>query len=221
MPATRKYTSRRRKPAYRKRRLPMRRYPRQNPYMPKKFTETCYLQDIISPVSTASPNGYVLNVKLNDLINPTALASVYQQYAITGVKLTYIPKYNTSRIDADEGIEIPTMFYAENKINNSVPATAVELMQEDNVKLLRPYSRFSTYIAKPKPILNQIDAQNSTTQVTVQTGTKWLTWLPMTEFGANISHQAARIVVPANNSGSAFTLGTWYAKIYYLMKEQH
>lgn len=217
--------ARRRRPALRRR--PMRRalnarrrVIRRNPRLtaPKKFVETINLTDI-QTLAAGVGAGYNLKVYLGQVSNSTPLSSVFDQYAITGIKYMYIPRYNVSYLDADEGVQMPQIFLAENKYSTTSPTTETELLQENNNRVFAASKRWSLYVSKPKAWLEQVDTQNTTT-IQAQTGARFLQWLPMTEDGLTVDHLAARLWVQGNNSASNFTVGTIYAKIYYALKEQ-
>lgn len=219
---------RRRRPLVRRRRPAMRRGRkmlrlRRNPriHAPKKFVET-YDQVTISsvPGGLSTGTGYNLKVALNQLTNPTSLANVFEQYCITGVKLTYIPTYNVSYLDADEGVQMPQIFFAENKFDPTNPTDESSMLQEDNCRIISASKRWSLYVSKPKPYLTQV-GQPPNAAVQSQTGSRFITWLPLNETGADVDHLTARLWCQGNNTASTFTMGKIYAKVYYSLKEQH
>lgn len=224
MPLRRRLFRRRRLAPRRRygRRLPMRRIGR-NPriHAPKKFVETF---DQLTVTSVAgglvTGTGYNLGITLSQLTNPTALANVFEQYCITGVKFTYIPTYNVSYLDADEGVVMPQIFWAENKYDATAPTSEGQMLQEDNCKIVSASKRWSVYISKPKPYLTQV-GQPANAQIQAQTGSRFITWLPLTEAGADVEHLALRMWIQGNNTASNFTMGKVYAKVYYSLKEQH
>lgn len=208
---------RRRRPAMRRRRV-IRRNPRI--HAPKKFCETVNLVTLQSIPGVATGTGYNFKANLNLCTNPTSLTNVFEQYCITGIKFMYVPRYQVSYLDADEGVQMPQIFIAENKINPTVPTTEGDLLQEDNLKIFPANRRWSKYVSKPKPYLTQ-EGQPPNTEIFAQTGSRFITWLPMTENGKGVDHLALRAWIGGNNSASTFNLGTVYAKVYYSLKEQH
>lgn len=213
---------RRRGPVRRRRfmrRLPIRRNPRI--HAPKKFVETIELTNITSQAGLANGLGYNFKLSLNQLNNPGPLAGVFEQYCITGIKYMYIPRYTVSYLDADEGVQMPQFFVAENKLNTTVPAAESALLQEDNLRIFAANKRWSHYVSKPKPWITQASEGTVATQVQAQTASRYVTWLPMTEEGQAIDHIALRAWMQGNNTASNFVMGTVYAKVYYALKEQH
>lgn len=210
----------------RRRRLVVRRrrvYARRNPrlHAPKKFCETIELTNITSQAGLANGLGYNFKLSLNQLNNPGPLASVFEQYCITGIKYMYIPRYTVAYLDADEGVQMPQFFLAENKINVTTPLAESALLQEDNLKIFAANKRWSKYVSKPKAWLTQSSEGVVGTQINAQTGSRFLQWLPMTEEGQAIDHLALRGWMQGNNTASNFVMGTVYAKVYYALKEQH
>lgn len=205
-----------------RRRRVMRPRVRRNPalHAPKKFVETLNLTDI-QTLGGGVGSGYNLKLSLSQLTNPGPLASVFEQYCITGIKYVYIPRYNVAYLDADEGVQMPQVMFCENKIDTTVPASEIGILQEDNVKIVSASKRWSLYVNKPKPWITQSSEGNVGTQVLAQSGARFISWLPMTESGQAIDHLALRLWVQGNNSASNFTVGTIYAKVYYALKEQH
>lgn len=209
---------RRRRPLRRSR--PMRRVIRRNPRIsaPKKFVETLNLTDVTS-LASAVGQGYNLKLYLAQLTNPAALSNVFDQYAITGVKYMYIPRYTVSYLDADEGAQMPQIFIAENKFDTTSPTGESALLQENNLRIFAANKRWSLYVNKPKAYLSQSDPANAT-QIQAQTGSRFLQWLPMTEDGQTVDHLTSRLWIQGNNTASNFVMGTIYAKVYYALKEQ-
>lgn len=196
---------------------------RRNPriHAPKKFVETLQLVTLQSIAGVTNGTGYNFKISMSQLTNPGPLAGVFEQYCITGIKYMYIPRYQVSYLDADEGVQMPQIFLAENKIEPGAPASESALLQEDNMKIFAANRRWSKYVSKPKAYLTQNSEGNTGTQIFAQTGARFLQWLPMSEAGQAVDHLALRAWIQGNNSASTFDLGTVYAKVYYALKEQH
>lgn len=195
----------------------IRRAPRQSVHTPKKFCETVELATLQS-LASGSGAGYNLALIPNNLPNLAALEDVLEQYAITGIKYFFVPKFTTSYFDADEGIQMPQIFVAENKFNSGAPATEGELLQEDNCRILNANRRWASWVSKPKPYIAQVDLSGN--KIQSQGASKALTWLPNTGLSRSIKHLGLRCWVQGNNTASNFSMGIVYAKVYYVLKEQ-
>lgn len=217
--------ARRRRPTRRPRRRPVMRRrrvlrTRASIHAPKKFCETIQLTNLQSIAGVTNGTGYNFSVSGSLLNNLPVLAGVFSQFAITGVKYMYIPRYNMAYLDADEGVQMPQVIIAENKYNTLTPTAETQLLQEDNMRIFSAAKRWSHYVNKPKAWLTQNSEGNIGTQIQAQTGSRFLQWLPLTESGQAVDHLGLRAWAQGNNSASTFVMGTLYAKVYYAVKEQ-
>lgn len=217
----RRSTRPRRRVPLRRRRMVRRPLRRAAIHAPKKFCETIELTTVTSQAGLGNGLGYNFKVNGAQLNNLPVLAGVFEQYCITGIKYMYIPRYTVSYLDADEGVQMPQFFIAENKLNVTTPLAESALLQEDNLRIFAANKRWSHYVSKPKPWITQSSEGTVADQVQAQTGSRYVTWLPLTEAGQGIDHIALRAWMQGNNTGSNFTMGTVYAKVYYALKEQH
>lgn len=197
-------------------------------HAPKHFTEVIRLGDLVSPPSGSIPAGFNFPIE-GQLINNLngAIFDVFRQFAITGIKLMYLPAYNTYPLVAGVAF-IPKIFYSEDKssyVPDNSSGNIDRMLQQDNLKILDSSKKWSHYISKPRPWLNQANG-GSMTATPVQQPAKQLQWLTTKEeigvgsSGMTVPHLHSSLVVDANNSGVGITTGTLWARVYYCCKEQ-
>jgi len=193
-------------------------------HAPKTFCSTWSLP-IDSFGAGTHVDGYnrqLLTVKLSDLpIFPT-LFSLYGQFAITSVKLTYIPEYNVSTGTAANSV--PTMAFAEDK-DTDVAQTWTVLKGQDNLKTFSSARKWSVFIKKPRPALYQQDAAGAQVKTIIKS--KDIHWLSpkrvAADPAADLTHLYGQLAVedikgiaPLANA----VVGTMYFKVYLAVKEQ-
>lgn len=193
-------------------------------HAPKKFTSTWSLP-IDSFGAGTHVDGYnrqLLSVKLSDLpIFPT-LFSIYGQFAITSVKLTYVPEYNSSTGGA--GNSVPTIAFAEDK-DTDVAQTYTVLKGQDNMKTFSSARKWSVFIKKPRPALYQQDSGGA--QVKTITPAKQIHWLSpkrvAVDPASDLTHLYGQMCVEDVKGVAptqSLTIGTLYFKVYIACKEQ-
>lgn len=190
----------------------------------KHFTEVIQLGQLVSPASGSAANGYNLPVQASSLTNFVQLADVFKQYCITGIKLMYLPAYNTYPLVAGTAM-IPKIFYAEDKASFSPPLIVNQMLQEDNLKIFDSSKKWTHYIKNPRPWIDVHDGltNNNTPIVPAARFIQWLTTDDLAgddTRGSIVNHLHSSILVEPNNSNVAVTTGTVWARVYYAMKDQ-
>jgi len=205
---------------------------------PKAFTETIKFKDIISLPGSSGPEGTAFDLSLTantlPLLNGN-LSQIYRQYQIRGIKITYQPSFNNYPQTAGVA-QAPKMYFAEDKTAVVPDLTAVNienLLQQDNVRVLSPFRKWTEYIKFPKPLAlvntNETGTSPGISELTaVQLPSNRPMWLSLqNQLGAGdevpglaIPHIVGRLVTDDNNSAVAITLGKLYYKVYYSVKEQ-
>lgn len=219
----------RRKPGMRYRRGPS----RASLHAPKQFCEVFKLYDLVSPgQGGAASTGYNFAIQGNSLINlRTALTDVFKQFAITAVKLMYIPAYNNYPLVPGTAIA-PHIYFAEDKSTSVVdtptgPTGVAAMLQQDNVRILDSSKRWSAFIKNPRPFLESYNsnAAGAGSHTPVQPPSRGIQWLTtqtddLAYSGLVVDHLNSICVVEQNNSAVNITTGTVWAKVYYACKEQ-
>lgn len=193
-------------------------------HAPKQFTCTWSLP-IDSFGAGTHVDGYnrqLLSVRLSDLpIFPT-LFGLYGQFAITSIKLNYVPEYNVSTGTAANSV--PNIVFAEDK-DTDVAQTYTVLKGQDNVRTLSSARKWSAFIKKPRPALYQQNAAGERVKV-IQRG-KEIHWLSPKAVAADPASDLVHLygqmcvqdikgIAPLANA----TVGTLYFKVYIACKEQ-
>lgn len=229
MPFRRKFQKRGRKGAMRRRRAGGRFMNRRGfaskYHAPKHFTEVIQLGAVVSPASGSAGQGYnypIQGTQLQNLAN--SLIDVYKQYVITGVKLMYLPAYNTYPLVAGVAM-IPKLYYAEDKSSFSVPLVAGQMMQQDNLKIFDSSKKWTHFIKNPRPWLTQFlgNSSNETPAIPPAKAIQWLTTDDIAgadTSGLGVQHLHSAMFIEPNNSNVAVTTGVLWARVYYACKEQ-
>lgn len=200
-------------------------------HAPHHFTEMIKLTDLVSAPSTGADTGYNFAVQGKDIINLYAsLSEVFKQFTILGVKLQYIPAYNTYPLVAGTAF-IPHIYFAEDKATSVAdtptgPGAIQSMLQQDNTRILDASKRWSAYISRPKADLEMYNSNPlAASHTQVQPPSKGIQWLTtrtddMTYTGLVCKWLNSLCVVEKNNSAVSITTGTVWAKVYYACKEQ-
>ena len=206
---------------------------------PKGFTETIKFKDIISLPGSSGPGGTAFDMSLTantlPLLNGN-LSQIYRQYQIRGIKITYQPSFNNYPQTAGVA-QAPKMYFAEDKTAVVPDLSSVNteaLLQQDNVRVLSPFRKWTEYVKFPKPLLQMSTNETGTSgsipeEVTVQLPSNrpmWLSLQNQTENalevpGLALPHLIGRLVTDDNNSAVAITLGKLYYKVYYPSRSRH
>lgn len=194
-------------------------------HAPKHFTEMIKLGDIVSPGAGSPANWYNFPITGQMIGNLNAsLYEVFKQFCVTGVKLTYLPQYNSYTNITGSTFNIPRIYYAEDK-SSFTAVNVAQMLQQDNLKIFDSSKKWTHYIRNPRPWLAESEGNSGSTYVPATTPARQITWLPTdNEAGAGttgmvVQHLHSAIVVDPNN-GSAVPVGTLWARVYYACKEQ-
>ena len=193
-------------------------------HAPKTFCSTWSL-----PVDSFGAGTHVdgynrqrLDIKLSDIpIFPT-LFGLYGQFAITSVKLTYVPEYNVSTGTAANSV--PNIAFAEDK-DTEAAQTYTVLKGQDNMRTFSSARKWSVFIKKPRPLLYQQNLAGAAVKTIVRS--KDIHWLSpkavAADPAADLAHlygqmcvQDIKGIAPLANA----TVGTLYFKVYLAVKEQ-
>lgn len=197
-------------------------------HAPKHFCETIKIRDIVSKASNVA-QGYNNSITASAVNNLNAsLSEVFNQFCITGIKLMYLPTFNTYST-VGTSIFIPKIFYAEDKSDNATPTAAAYLMQQDNCKILDSSKKFTTFISFPRPYADSLLGDDVTQPVIVQPASRGIQWV---SFGAQddpgqdvqngklVEWLNSVMLVEGNTGVTDVTVGQLWAKVYYSCKEQ-
>lgn len=236
-------------------RRPGRRMPRRsNKYSGVKlYKETKEGQAIYMP-GGGQPLRAKLTANLTDITNTipngasvstfAAYKSLYERYAIIGVKFRFIPTKTSSdstTLSADRVV------YAPNRGTLTRVGTEDDIIRQDDCKFTNTNREFSIYVKYPKPILfetvgtaNMLQADipapvaGAGAQANIQAPSrKGLTWLStrMNSFPdasgnlvspAQPDHAAADLVITSNNPGvsEAYQVYTVFKTVYFAFTNQ-
>lgn len=206
-------------------------------HAPKNFCETIKFKQVISQPASSGAGGTVVDLSFPAQILPLLngnLTSIYRQFNIRGVKITYQPSYNNYPQTAGVA-QAPKIYMVEDKTvvvpdNSSVNVEA--LLMQDNARVLSPFRKWSQYVKFPKPLTmsttDEYGGSMTPMLTAVQTPSNrplWLSLQAQAGFsdevpGTTVPHLIGRMVADDNNSAFAITLGTLYYKVYYSVKEQ-
>jgi hypothetical protein len=189
-------------------------------HAPKHFTETIMYRDVVSLQTSGGPNPYNNSVTLNAINNYNSLEDVFKQACITGVKLMYIPNYNTYTAPGGT-IPIPKIYFAEDKDAVGGPTPTLQTMlQMDNLKIFRGDRAWKHYIKMPRPYY-RVQEPTSTDFIQVQPNSRAWEWVSTEDPDAgSVEWLNSIMLVDSNISTSDVVIGKLYAKVYYAMKEQ-
>lgn len=246
---------RRRRPARKGRGRAMR--PRSRKYSGVKlYKETKEGVPIIMPVGGGGIQNYraKLTASLLDITNSipngattstyAAYRSLYERYAIVGVKYRFIPT-NTS---SDSGTRAADrVVYAPNRGTLTVVGSEDDIIRQDDCKFTNTNREFSIYVKYPKPVLftqvgqgnmNQSDipaavpgaGANANIQAPSQKGLVWLSTRVNTfadasgnlTSAAHPDHCAADLHITSNNKTltEPYQVYTMYKTVYFAFTNQ-
>lgn len=219
----RKYTRKprvaRRRRVYRPRMIKGRSY-----HAPKRFTSTFKLLDVIASPYGTHPDDYTrntLSVSLQDMPIFTNLHSLFGQFAITGVKLTYRPTITSYNSTIAGTIASPQLLFAEDK-NQLVPLSPLQMRSQDNCRTFSASRGWSKYIRNPRPLLYQQDLGQQ--QLKVIQRSREINWLTPEQVNgpeANLRHLMAQLCVQdVTGATGEVGVGELWAKVYVVCKEQ-
>lgn len=144
MPPMRKYRRRQARGPARKR---FARRPRQvqNRQPVHYFKRSVYLANAVSAVG--ANNFFAAAYALNGIPNHTEFTALYDQYKITGVKLKFVPRGNSS--DINTGAPISSLITVTDTDDTAVPSSIDQLTQYQSMKMTRSTQQQVRYW-KPK-----------------------------------------------------------------------
>jgi len=200
-------------------------------HAPHRFTEMIKLRDIVSPTyTTAANNPYNNSITGSAIENLSgSLLDVFKLYTVTGIKLVYIPAYNTYPLVAGTAF-IPRIFFAEDKADISTPSAISgisALMQQDNCKIFDSSKKWTHYISRPRPYYKvNNSAYNPAPTTQIMPSSRQLEWCSTSDpfdqenSGLFVEWLNSVMCVQANNSAVDVTTGSLYARVFYSCKEQ-
>lgn len=253
--------ARRRQPRYKKKQVIRRRRMMMRKGKVSKYAgiryikETTKLDDIVQTDSLLGKSlkyncsfANVSNVASFAGVGPLgAIKALYARYAITGVKWTFIPKYDTSSVG---GAKASAVLYAINRDPQDTITGETDLIRQNDCKFTNSNRKFTVYVRNPTPFIastaNNVIQGTGTTdtqykepqgvgvparnQVAVSyQGNKW-TWLPTRVFSDGPldapqypSHFGLDVHLAANETldhevGTA--MYSVYMTLYIALKEQ-
>lgn len=113
--------------------------------------------------------GASMSFSLQNLQTVSDFTNLYDQYKITGVKLTFIPTSSEATVNSSG--YLPTMYWATDN-DDSSPPSETEIRQKNNVKMRRLNNPMSVYVKYPKCV---IDTQlTGGTNLALMTKTGWI-----------------------------------------------
>lgn len=251
----------RRAPRYKRKQVIRRRRQMMNKKKISKYAGIRYIKETMKLDDLDQSNDAVIGVaqkyhcSFTDISNTAsyagvgprnALKALYARYAITGVKYTFIPKYDQSSVG---GAKASTVLYAINRDPQDTTIEEEDLIRQNDCKFTNSNRKFTVYIKNPTPALamtaqTQLQgvgylstqyaepvglANANRNQVAVSfQGNKW-TWLPTRvdvvagEGTQHPDHYGLDVFLPPNPSLPADTrtpLYSVYQTIYMALKEQ-
>lgn len=99
--------------------------------------------------------GGVMSFQLNDVIDKSDFTNLYDRYTVKGAKITFISLSNqgyvgTSSSGNQNSATIPTMTYAVDYDDTTLPTTSLDILEKMDAKVRRLDRPFSIYIKNPK-----------------------------------------------------------------------
>jgi len=193
-------------------------------HAPKSFVSTYKLADLVaSPFGTHTDgfSRFTLATTLTDIPIFSNLYTLYSQFAITSVKLSYRPKINVAAAGAGATASIAQMVYAEDKDNYN-PLSVLQVRSQDNCRTLVANRNWNTFVKKPRPLLFQQDAGGN--QIQVISKAKDIHWLSPKSVGASettIPHLIGQLCVSdITGTEDDVGIGELWCKVYLAVKEQ-
>lgn len=197
-----------------------------------KFKETFRTTDITIPANSNTSS--VLSCTLNMLANSASLKALFDLYRITGVKWTFLYRYNSAEAGtANAGL--PTLYTAINRDPFAPPpASIADILNDDSCKIHRAdqlMGKGGRYIKSPKPDMSvgvTADGVPTGGLVTQQwnlgVGNNKQYWLCT---GGNaqaldqsgVGHFGLRYLATNNDNAQSQVIEV-YATLYFQMKEQ-
>lgn len=189
------------------------------------FKRTTKISDITASwnVSTGTATNiagtYILS--LDQLPNYTEFTSLYDQYMIKGIKLSFVPSGNSYMTSTVSGISQVVGFSRFNSAidydDTGVPVNENELLQYQSLKTTPGYRQHSRYF---KPKVQFTVADNDITATTANAGPRGNTWLDCAN--PSIDHLGLKVwcAAPINSGATASTSITYsvYATYYMAFK---
>lgn len=199
----------RRKPAYRRRMKKTNRAIARNVHYFKRKVVLGNITSICGPTGVTTPAASGFSFKLSDLPGSTEFTTLFDQYAITGVKLDFIPMAdNISWQVANNGTGVSApggpLLISPDYDDTAAPASANVMLERQNTKVVPVGRRHRMYI---KPSYN-LESFAPTTAFSPRRG-----WID-TEF-ANVPHYGVKVWMAAPNiNDTSFTYQLWAT--YYI-----
>lgn len=216
---------RRRPAARRPRRRPARRYRKKSAprlHAPKKFVATFKYQDVIAQRNGTNAGGWQRNLLYVDwsmLPISSELSALYRQFAITGVSFEYRPTNTVPNEVGSNDNYVTQMMFLRDK-DSDIAINVSQATSQDDVINTTTNRKFTKYVAKPRPLLYQLDSAGNTIKIT--TPAKQTEWLS-TRLGNNagLKHLAAQMLVQDSPGAVTDTKqGELWCKMYVVVKEQ-
>jgi len=109
------------------------------------FKRSVYIQSAV--VAAGANNYFAAAYALNSIPNHAEFTALYDQYKITGVKVKYLPRGNSS--DVNSGNQLSSLFTVIDTDDSQVPTSIDQLTQYQSVKMCRSSQSLTRYW-KPK-----------------------------------------------------------------------
>lgn len=178
---------------------------------------------------TAAPfgthtDGYTrntLSLQLRDIPIFSNLYTLYSQFAITSVKLSYKPKINIAAAGAAPTAAIAELLYAEDK-DNLTPLSPLQVRSQDNCRTLVANRSWGTFVKKPRPILFQQNQYGNPVQViTKAKDIHWFSPKEVASYESAIDHVIGQLCVSdVTGAEDDVGCGELWCKVYLAVKEQ-
>lgn len=201
-------------------------------HAPKTFSEMITIGELVSPqVALQACNGYNNSISGNAIINLSqSLKDVFKLYTILGIKLMYVPYYNTYTAPGGTIVQ-PKIFFCEDKADPGTPSTITgitQMFQQDNCKVFQASRMWKHFIRRPRPYYKSLNAAYTGDPGTqIQPESKAIEWCTTSDAdgddgsGLYVEWLNSQMVVEANNGNADVKVGKLYARVYYACKDQH
>lgn len=156
-------------------------------------------QNTLACVGSSNAAG-IIKFQISDLTNWAYYQQLFDLYKITAVKVKLVPKWSTSDVavpnsSGTAGGSLPMLYIAENRDPYvPAPASAADVLNDDQCKILRLTAPMNLYLKSPKP-----DITNGGGNIPMQfgVGSKYQPWLTtggnsQTVNQENVSHYGFR-----------------------------
>lgn len=173
------------------------------------FKRTCKISDITASwnaaTATATTIAGTYALSLDSVSAHGEFTSLYDQYMIRAVKLSFVPSGNSYMTSTVSGIATPVGFSRFNSVidynDSSVPANENEMLQYQSLKTTPGYKTHTRYF---KPKVQQTIADNDVTGTVVNGAPKGNCWLDCAN--PSVDHLGLKVFCAAPiNSVSAST----------------